>query len=456
MNNSIVEALENSHNFFVYSKTCYAGAFDNRRSSGTYISSDSIGEHFVTTSHGAFAVVMNSRYGWYNPGGTNGSSQHFDREFFNTVFGDDIREPGRINQDSKEDQAWHVTQCPYCRWCCYELNLLGDPAIKLRARDYMERVSVNDQGGEGNDRSYCPRISGDGQYLAFHSYASNLVPGDTNGQSDVFVYDRNSDTIERVSIANDGEQGNRKSYISSISADGRYVVFGSYASNLVPGDTNGKRDIFVHDRDTDTIERVSIANDGAESNDYSWYPRISADGRYVAFRSEASNLVPGDTNGYYDVFVAAMSLELDDEHGNDASSATPISLNTDIWGNIEVGGDVDFFKFYATAGNDHTIQTSLGTLVDSYIYLYDTDGSTIIAEDDNGGHGQASKILWTCTASGYYYVRVDAYSPSQTGTYSLRVSEAGLQEAPVLTPPGLVLTLLLLLGIGTIGIRKNV
>ncbi len=234
------------------------------------------------------------------------------------------------------------------------------------------------------------------------------------------------------------------------------MVFGSYASNLVPGDTNGKRDIFVHDRDTDTIERVSIANDGAESNDYSWYPRISADGRYVAFRSEASNLVPGDTNGYYDVFVAAMSLELDDEHGNDASSATPISLNTDIWGNIEVGGDVDFFKFYATAGNDHTIQTSLGTLVDSYIYLYDTDGSTIIAEDDNGGHGQASKILWTCTASGYYYVRVDAYSPSQTGTYSLRVSEAGLQEAPVLTPPGLVLTLLLLLGIGTIGIRKNV
>ncbi len=99
---------------FVYSQTCYAGAFDNRNSSGTYISSDSIGEHFVKTSHGAFAVVMNSRYGWYNPGGTNGSSQHFDREFFNTVFGDEIRELGRINQDSKEDQAWHVTQCSYC------------------------------------------------------------------------------------------------------------------------------------------------------------------------------------------------------------------------------------------------------------------------------------------------------------------------------------------------------
>ncbi len=157
---------------------------------------------------------------------------------------------------------------------------------------------------------------------------------------------------------------------------------------------------------------MSIADNGEQVFGGSYCPSISGDGLHVAFRSSASNLVPGDTNGYYDIIVAALSLELDDEHGNDASSATPISLNTDIWGNIEIGGDVDFFKFFAMAGNDHPIQTSLGTLVDSYIYLYDTDGSIIIAEDDNSGHGQASKILWTCTASGYYYVRVDAYSPS--------------------------------------------
>ena len=141
-------------------------------------------------------------------------------------------------------------------------------------------------------------ISADGRYVAFISDASNLVPGDTNGVTDIFVYDRQTGTIERVSVAADGTQGNGGSCQPSISADGRYVAFSSYASNLVPGDTNGISDVFVYDRQTDTIERVSVAADGTQGNSYSWQPAsISADGRYVAFSSFASNLVPGDTNG---------------------------------------------------------------------------------------------------------------------------------------------------------------
>jgi hypothetical protein len=110
--------------------------------------------------------------------------------------------------------------------------------------------------------------------------------------------------MTRVSVASDGTQGNDDSRCPSISADGRYVAFESEASNLVPGDTNGRGDIFVHDRVTGQTTRVSVASDGTQGNDDSEFPSISADGRYVAFESEASNLVPGDTNDSWDVFVA--------------------------------------------------------------------------------------------------------------------------------------------------------
>ncbi len=167
------------------------------------------------------------------------------------------------------------------------------------------RVSIAFDGTQGGTESLYASISADGRYVTFQSYASNLVPGDTNGRYDVFVRDRESGTTSRVSIASDGTQGNSDSgsYGLSISADGRYVAFASAASNLVPGDTNTFHDVFVHDRDSGATSRVSVASDGAESNHECWYPAISGDGRYVGFHSLASSLVPGDTNGWTDVFV---------------------------------------------------------------------------------------------------------------------------------------------------------
>jgi hypothetical protein len=109
--------------------------------------------------------------------------------------------------------------------------------------------------------------------------------------------------VQLVSVASDGTQGNDGSGGASISANGRYVAFVSGASNLVPGDTNGVDDVFVHDRLTGQTTRVSVASDGTQGNGDSWWPSISADGRYVAFESRASNLVPRDTNGAWDVFV---------------------------------------------------------------------------------------------------------------------------------------------------------
>src|SRR5207249_8340068 len=131
------------------------------------------------------------------------------------------------------------------------------PALSGASPGTTERVSVDSTGTEGNSASTQPSISADGRFVAFASDATNLVPGDTNGAIDVFVHDRLTGTTERVSVDSAGTQGNNSSAEPSISADGRFVAFDSSATNLVPGDTNGAEDVFVHDSHTDTTERVT-------------------------------------------------------------------------------------------------------------------------------------------------------------------------------------------------------
>ena len=187
-----------------------------------------------------------------------------------------------------------------------DTNDLGDVFVRDLRSGTTQRVSVATDGTQGNRLSgghFGPAISADGRYVAFESAASNLVAGDTNHTTDVFVRDLRSGTTQRVSVATGGTQANRNSDSPAISADGRYVAFDSYGSNLVPGDTNENYDVFVRDRQSGTTERVSVATDGTQANNDNYSPAISADGRYVTFQSDASNLVPGDTNGTWDVFV---------------------------------------------------------------------------------------------------------------------------------------------------------
>src|SRR5438132_49617 len=125
------------------------------------------------------------------------------------------------------------------------------------------RVSVASDGTEGNAASAGAALSADGRFVAFHSAGTNLVAGDTNATTDVFVHDRQTGITERVSVASDGTQGNKASSYPALSADGRFVAFDSDATNLVAGDTNGATDVFVHDRQTGTTERVSVASGGA-------------------------------------------------------------------------------------------------------------------------------------------------------------------------------------------------
>ena len=146
------------------------------------------------------------------------------------------------------------------------LTLLGVFTIPVFALNTIERVSLDSAGAQGNSHSYNPSISGDGRYVAFYSYASNLVAGDSNGYLDVFVRDRQTNTTTRVSVDSAGAQGNNSSRASSISGDGRFVTFQSDATNLVASDTNGRTDVFVRDRQTNITTRVSIASDGSQGN----------------------------------------------------------------------------------------------------------------------------------------------------------------------------------------------
>jgi Tol biopolymer transport system component len=209
----------------------------------------------------------------------------------------------------------------------------GKPGVLM---GYTARVSLSSAGIQANHSSVANTISADGRYIVFSTHASNLVDGDTNNYSDVFMHDRITGETTRVSIASDGTQGNSDSMMGSISADNRYVAFVSASSNLVTGDTNGRVDIFVHDRENGMISRVSIATSRAEANDFSWDPKISADGRFIAFHSYATNLVEGDTNERVDIFVherllgitTRVSVASDGSQGEGPGSDSP-SISAD-------------------------------------------------------------------------------------------------------------------------------
>jgi Ca2+-binding RTX toxin-like protein len=216
----------------------------------------------------------------------------------------------------------------------------------------ITRVSVDSAGNQGNSGSYNPSISADGRFVAFSSGASNLVPGDTNTSPDIFVRDTLTNTTTRVSVDSAGNQRNNSSIFfnfPSISADGRFVAFDFGASNLVPGDSNNAGDIFVRDTLTNTTTLVSLDSAGNQANSFSNRASISADGRFVAFLSNASNIVPGDTNNTFDIFVrdtltnttTRVSVDSAGNQGNGSS----------FYSNPSISGDGRFVAFNSEASN---------------------------------------------------------------------------------------------------------
>src|SRR5213078_3528455 len=246
-----------------------------------------------------------------------------------------------------------------------DTNGKTDVFVHDRQTGTTERVSVASGGGTqgtGNSGGFFafPALSADGRLVAFQSDATNLVAGDTNGATDVFVHDRQTGATERVSVTSGGRQGNGFSAGPVLSADGRFVAFHSAATNLVTGDTNGAADVFVHDRQTGTTERVSVASGGTQSNAASLGSALSADGRFVAFQSDATNLVAGDTNGATDVFVH--------DRQTGATERVSVASGGGTQGNRNSGG---FFAFPALS--------AAGRLV-----AFQSAATNLVADDTNG------------------------------------------------------------------------
>ncbi len=237
------------------------------------------------------------------------------------------------------------------------------------------RVSVSSSGVEANGLSDRPSLSDDGRFVAFEgANASNLVAGDSNSVADIFVRDLVAGTTSRVSVDSAGGQSNNGSAFASISADGRWVAFQSIATNLAPLDTNGQIDVFVHDRQTGTTRRVSVTSRGEQVRVGGGAPSISADGRYVAFMSPTPEFAAGDLNGTWDVFVHDLQQGLTTVASVDGGGTLGDGPST----SPAISGDGRLVAFFSAASNLTPNDTNAA--VDLFVHDRDADGDGVFDE----------------------------------------------------------------------------
>ena len=271
-----------------------------------------------------------------------------------------------------------------------DTNHVSDVFVHDCVTGRTTRVSVGRGGRQGNGASASAAISADGRFVAFTSAASNLVGHDTNVTSDVFVHDRSTGRTRRVSVSSAGVEGNRDSEEPAISAHGRYVAFTSDASNLVAGDTNRIADVFVHDRDTGRTTRVSVSSGEAQAAGFptgtgSNSPAISADGRYVAFHSEAQNLVRRDTNDTFDIFVRDRRLGTT-LRVNVSSNGSQADAET--LGGPVISPDGRLVAFTSLATN--LVPGDVNGITDAFVHGRANGGTILASVSGNGTQGNDS------------------------------------------------------------------
>ncbi|MCP5094522.1 MAG: hypothetical protein GY943_03090 [Chloroflexi bacterium] len=277
------------------------------------------------------------------------------------------------------------------------------PIVITSPRTTTERVSIATDGTEANELSTSPSISADGRFVAFSSSATNLIDNDTNGHFDVFVHDRLPRETVRLSVSSNGTQGEWDSYDPSISADGRFVAFQSDATTLVDNDTNQATDIFVHDRQTGETKRVSVATNGTQGNDHSSDLALSGDGNIVVFESFATNLVNGDTNNNWDIFV----------HNMQTGVTTLVSKNS----NGSQGNDKALFPTISADGHFVTFQSGATNLVngdtnnefDVFTHDLQTGDTSRVSVKTDGTQGNKSSFASSVSADGRF-VAFESYA----------------------------------------------
>jgi Tol biopolymer transport system component len=242
-----------------------------------------------------------------------------------------------------------------------DTNARSDIFVRDRTLAVTERASVALAGfpTQPDGDSNKPSISADGRYVAFFSFATNLVAADTNAASDVFLYDRNLGTTTRVSVGPGGVQGDNNSVVfgQAVSNDGTKVVFESAATNLVAGDTNGAKDVFVWTAGTTALVSMNSAGTGPGDGE-SRVSAISGNGQFVVFESDATNLVANDNNGVTDIFVRDLT----------AGTTTRVSIPSD-----------------STQANGASFAFGTTTISDDGRYVvFESSASNLVAGDTNG------------------------------------------------------------------------
>jgi len=267
----------------------------------------------------------------------------------------------------------------------------------------ITRVSVDAAGVEADSGASTPSISGDGQFVAYMSGSTNLVPNDTNDEIDIFLHNRSSGSVQRVSVATNGDEANWSSYSPSVTNNGTFVVFHSLASNLVPNDTNGRTDVFIYDLSNSVIERISVDSNETQgvggpsfSFDGSAWAAVSADGRYVSFLSHFTNLVANDTNGFADTFV------------RDRVAGTTVRVSIDSAGNQQnnssyfdsaISDDGRFVAFTSAASN--LVAGDSNGYWDIFVYDFNTGTIERASVDSSGVESNGSSTKVSLSSNGY-------------------------------------------------------
>jgi Tol biopolymer transport system component len=374
-------------------------------------SGDTQGNDWSPGSNYLVSLSGDGRYAAFNSAATNLAANDTNGQYDVFVRDRLLGQTSRVNVSSGGTEANDHTQSASISWdgryvafdssatnlVPDDTNSVMDVFIHDRLTGQTSRASVSSGGAEGNGSSYYPSLSGNGRYLAFASQASNLVPDHINGTVFIYVRDLKLGLTSRVDVSSGGTQGNDLSTQPSISADGRFVAFHSHSTNLVPDDTNAVYDVFVHDRQTGETSRVSVSSGGTQADSDSQYASISADGRYVAFESYASNLVADDTNARIDVFL----------HDRQTGVTTRVSVTsagaqgsgTSCWPSISADGR------YVVFVSDSQLDPAATLLVLS-LYVHDnvTGVTALASKNASGGqnNGSAAVVGPAISANGNY------------------------------------------------------
>jgi len=322
-----------------------------------------------------------------------------------------------------------------------DTNTVIDVFLRDRQAGTTTRISFDSSGVEANGASYAPAISGNGQVVAFQSDATNLVPNDTNGVADVFVRDLVADTTTRVSVATGGTQAGGGGEVFDVwtpslalSNDGRYVFFASNKTDLVAGDTNNQSDVFRHDRQTGATIRVSVSSGGGQGNGPSFSPSASGDGRYVAFGSNASSLVIGDTTGG-DAFVRDITLGVTTRvsvinHGGELSQDS---------GSPSISADGRYVAFHSF--DDLIVPGDTNQSFDVFIRDRETATTLRVSVKADGQQGGMGNAFYPSLSDDGAFVAYLSFAPNlvagdTNNTHDVFVAD--WQALPIPSPPELV------------------